>query len=326
MFLDREWEQRNAEDELPQVWKLGIPAGEWWIERLLVQARWVTVASSLSLLLLIPTVHWIWPLLLAAYYGIGNSIVHALIAPPKSFQNWKIGRTLAICIDWIGACFALLLVDASLTIGTTLFILLIGVTSLRSCRLGALGATLASGLVLLACALHIWLIHDVPWSRLLPFLAGSLITLTVAGTTFGLIARGLRRPLATLTPAPERISGHGAVAPSAGGTAEPILADRRAVCWLTDRELEVLALLAEPKLTYADIASQLHPPVSVHTVKTHVRRIADKLSSERTRDDVVAAARRRGILHPEQPILIAPMPPRLEQQETTSFIERLENR
>ena len=180
MFLDREWEQRNAEDELPQVWKLGIPVGEWWIERLLVQARWVTVVSSLSLLLLRPTVHWIWPLLLAAYYGIGNGIVHARIAPPKTFQDWKIGRTLAICIDWLGACFALLLFDASLTIGTTLFILLIGVTSLRSCTSGALGATFASGLVLLVCALHIWLIHDVPWNRLFPFLAGSLVTLAVA--------------------------------------------------------------------------------------------------------------------------------------------------
>ncbi|WP_038038632.1 helix-turn-helix transcriptional regulator [Thermorudis peleae] len=315
MFLDREWEQRNAEDELPQVWKLGIPVGEWWIERLLVQARWVTVVSSLSLLLLRPTVHWIWPLLLAAYYGIGNGIVHALIAPPKTFQDWKIGRTLAICIDWLGACFALLLFDASLTIGTTLFILLIGVTSLRSCTFGALGATFASGLVLLVCALHIWLIHDVPWNRLFPFLAGSLVTLAVAGTTFGLIARGLRRPLATLVPASEKISEDHAVAPSSGDAKEPLLADRRAVCWLTDRELEVLVLLAEPKLTYADIASQLDPPVSVHTVKTHVRRIAEKLGSERTRDEVVAAARRRGILHPEQPILIAPMVPRIEQPE-----------
>ena len=321
MFLDREWEQRNAEDELPQVWKLGIPVGEWWIERLLVQARWVTVVSSLSLLLLRPTVHWIWPLLLAAYYGIGNGIVHALIAPPKTFQDWKIGRTLAICIDWLGACFALLLFDASLTIGTTLFILLIGVTSLRSCTFGALGATFASGLVLLVCALHIWLIHDVPWNRLFPFLAGSLVTLAVAGTTFGLIARGLRRPLATLVPASEKIPEDHAVAPSSGGAKEPLLADRRAVCWLTDRELEVLVLLAEPKLTYADIASQLDPPVSVHTVKTHVRRIAEKLGSERTRDEVVAAARRRGILHPEQPILIAPMVPRIEQQEIS-----LENR
>jgi DNA-binding NarL/FixJ family response regulator len=60
---------------------------------------------------------------------------------------------------------------------------------------------------------------------------------------------------------------------------------------LTARELEVLALLAQP-LQNAEIARQL--VLSPRTVDTHVSRILAKLGA-RTRTEAVAAARQLGL-------------------------------
>ncbi|HET7035875.1 MAG TPA: helix-turn-helix transcriptional regulator [Thermomicrobiaceae bacterium] len=65
---------------------------------------------------------------------------------------------------------------------------------------------------------------------------------------------------------------------------------------LTKREREVLNLLAQRELTYQQIGTRLC--VSEATIKTHVRRIGEKLEANR-RELIVAAARTRGLLPPD---------------------------
>jgi DNA-binding CsgD family transcriptional regulator len=63
---------------------------------------------------------------------------------------------------------------------------------------------------------------------------------------------------------------------------------------ITPRELEVLALVAEG-LSTREIGRRLW--ITEETVKTHIRRLHDRLGA-RTRAQAVAIAYRRGILRP----------------------------
>lgn len=63
---------------------------------------------------------------------------------------------------------------------------------------------------------------------------------------------------------------------------------------LTDRELEVLQLLADGASTQ-DIAERL--TLSIHTVRNHVRNLTDKLGAT-ARVEAVAIAHRRGLVTP----------------------------
>ena len=78
-------------------------------------------------------------------------------------------------------------------------------------------------------------------------------------------------------------------------TAQRAAADdlRRLGSQLSPQEWRVLPLLAEG-LTYDAIGAQLH--ISGETVKTHVRRIGEKLGCGQRRQDVLAAARAGGLL------------------------------
>jgi DNA-binding CsgD family transcriptional regulator len=67
---------------------------------------------------------------------------------------------------------------------------------------------------------------------------------------------------------------------------------------LTEREWELLPLLARDDLTYEQIAD--HLVVSVDTIKTHVHRLGRKWGSAGRRA-IVAAARERGLLPPAGP-------------------------
>ncbi|HLT20573.1 MAG TPA: helix-turn-helix transcriptional regulator [Thermomicrobiales bacterium] len=72
---------------------------------------------------------------------------------------------------------------------------------------------------------------------------------------------------------------------------------RRERAGLSNREWEVLLLVAESDLTYEDIGYLLN--ISPETVKTHVRRIGEKLAA-RGRDEVVRKAREQDLLPAEQ--------------------------
>jgi len=74
-------------------------------------------------------------------------------------------------------------------------------------------------------------------------------------------------------------------------TAQPLV-DQSLIDPLSDRELEILRLLADG-LTYKEIAQALH--LSINTVKTHVRNIYGKLSVSRRRE-AAARAKELGLI------------------------------
>ena len=77
-------------------------------------------------------------------------------------------------------------------------------------------------------------------------------------------------------------------------TADDVLLRRARLC-LSDRECQILTVLAREDLSYEQVGERLS--ITSDTVKTHVRRIADKLGlPERGRKAVVAAARTHGLV------------------------------
>lgn len=68
---------------------------------------------------------------------------------------------------------------------------------------------------------------------------------------------------------------------------------RRLELGLSEKEWEVLLLLADESLTVEQIAARLHRSPS--TVKTHISRIGNKLGVD-GRKEVVAVVRERGLL------------------------------
>lgn len=63
---------------------------------------------------------------------------------------------------------------------------------------------------------------------------------------------------------------------------------------ITDHADHVLHLLADPRLTYRQIADRLHR--SPETVRDHLKKLADKLEVEARREVVLGEARARGLL------------------------------
>jgi PAS domain S-box-containing protein len=69
---------------------------------------------------------------------------------------------------------------------------------------------------------------------------------------------------------------------------------RRMEAGLTEREHNVLLLLADDRLSYREIGVRLH--IERSTVRTHLNNLAHKLGCDENRAAVVAAARERGLL------------------------------
>ena len=99
------------------------------------------------------------------------------------------------------------------------------------------------------------------------------------------------------------VNGEAAITPTLGGRMleEFRRVSKRAVdipaensVSLTMREQEVLGLVAEGK-TNKEIATSLN--VSIHTVKSHMRKILAKLHLEK-RQEAVLYAKREGLIHP----------------------------
>lgn len=75
-----------------------------------------------------------------------------------------------------------------------------------------------------------------------------------------------------------------------------LAACRRQNCGLSAREWELLPLLEQLELSYAQIGERLSPKVAGTTVKPHVEHIGQKLGIAGGRAAVIRAARERGLL------------------------------
>lgn len=114
----------------------------------------------------------------------------------------------------------------------------------------------------------------------------ALIDEAVRAGCAGFLGKG--RDTADLAAAVRAVADGSAVFPAAALRRVVRTADRVLVDPLTERELEVLQLLARP-MTVAEIAGELY--VSIHTVRNHVRSVLTKLGAGSQLEAVVTAVR-----------------------------------
>lgn len=256
-------------------------AHAWCFESTLARARWVAPAACL---LLVPLVsRFRWPLLMVTALGllIGNAwLSHALHGQPAPAQLITV-RRLATALDW-GVVLGVigLFGEESDTPGLLLVLVLTG--GARFGRRGITWSGLSAGLfIAILLGAQAGLVDEVTAPDAAKRLVIWWIVLGVVALT---VAELLRANGARSAPRPE-----GPVQETSPFSP----AHRGSDCHLSRREREVLRLLVETDMTFAQIGD--HLAISQETVKTHVHHIGQKLGA-RGRHGIVAVVRERAIL------------------------------
>lgn len=255
----------------------------WLLEAWFVRLRWVILPLSLLAALLIPRPPWPARLVLPIALALGNGWLVWRLRRARSGACLKSVRGTATGLDWTLGLLAL-----GTSAGTfvheavpAVLLLLALATASRYGPRGLLGAAVGSAcLTALLVTAHVVLFGALAWRAAAGTLAGWDLMIGLAALLgWGLLgARGEWR-LHEMTLAAQR-----------GASA------RRSEIGLSKREWEILPLLAREDLTYAAIAERLH--IGEETIKTHVHRLGTKLGVSRRRE-IVAEARRRGVLPPQ---------------------------
>uniref|UniRef100_A0A7C2W758 Response regulator transcription factor n=2 Tax=Thermorudis TaxID=1649508 RepID=A0A7C2W758_9BACT len=252
----------------------------WGVEAALTRARWCTLVVGL---LLLP----VWPPgrssllgLIAIGVALGNSIVVWLLRQELGSVQLHTIQRVATALEWssILAVVGVFHDDPAFP-WTGLFVLLVLTSGVRCGRRGVLAATLAAAAVTgTLLGVEAFVLHVLEGSRLVTLLLWATVLLALAGITTSslLAAADLWHQWHTAQRTHERFA----------------LARRQ--FGLSQREWELLPLLARDDLTYDQIAAILM--ISPYTVKTHVQRLGQKLGGAHGRRAVVRAARKAGLL------------------------------
>lgn len=248
----------------------------WCVEEALSRIRWLAVPTCLLTIERHPDVWWPLVLLVAAAFAIGNYDVSlglrggtdAIVATSR----------LATALDWAGVTWLTVILathtNSAALVGLPVLIL---TSTLRAHWLGLALSTGAAMVVIMGTVALQLLVHG--------HLTSAEATLRVMGWASVIAATAfIARELLRVSDGWRRWQ----IARDRSST------DARATqVRLSEREQQVLSLLAQPGLTYAAIAECLY--VSPETIKTHVARIGRKLGVSGRRA-VVAVARERGLL------------------------------
>lgn len=255
----------------------------WQFEVTLARVRWYAMPVCLLTVLIFPTIPWPLLVLPVLIFGLGNVGVVRLLRQGQSPARLQQVRGLTTGVDWAATIASISAFSVVPAIATPAILLLMVVTT--ALRYGIRGMIGASGGALLIITVLIGFqvrMKTVPdFDQAVMILASWAVVLGVmllVGIT--LLRSGAERHRGTPTE----------VATSPG---EPPPHPRN----LSERERQLLPVLARSELTYLQIAGLLY--ISPETVKTPVRRMGRKLGV-RGRWDVVGMARERGWLSDEE--------------------------
>lgn len=251
------------------------------IEVAMIKIRWAWVGASLLLIPLAPGVAWHYSVALALWWATGNIVVSRLLRLDVFRARWRLTQFVALMTDWLGAGALLVLVRASIVLAAAILAYTVAVTSLRGRACAVVTAPCAMISLWLYTAYRTWLISSTASQELLRTVIGASLLIGMTGLTFGILCNYC-----------------GNICRKSGIERSPITF--YSPYSLSPREYQVLQLLARQDLTYEQIGSRLDPPVSRETVKTHARRIADKLGVARRRDAIIEAAIQRGLVLMEE--------------------------
>ncbi len=256
----------------------------WRLEVTLARVRWYAVPVCLLTVLIFPAIPWPLLVLPGPVFGLGNLGVIQLLHQSQSLVRLKQARGLATGLDWVATTASIGAFSHEPAIATPAVLLLMVVTT--TLRYGIRGLIGASGGALLIIAalmgvqvrMHTVLDLDQA-AMILASWAVVLVVMLLVGIT--LLRSNVKRR-------------HGAPPAEAISAGDPPVHP----CNLSERERQLLPLLAQSELSYQQIAGLLF--ISPETVKTHVRRMGRKLGVS-GRENVVATARERGWLSSEKP-------------------------
>ncbi len=252
---------------------------QWVFERALTWIRWGTIPITLLIVPLFPTVPVPSVLALVVFVGLANGwMTTQLTGTPDPSRLRAVGWGATV-LDWAIAVGSMALFSPELARWAPgLLVLLVLTTAIRFGRTGLLAATLLAMVALWGWSVLAALYHgtqDASTTR--SEMSGwSLLILAAA-----CVAGGLVRSIEQYDRWDgERWPRYRNVLP-------------RFQPGITEREWQVLQLIARDDLTYRQIAKHLH--LSPETIKAHVRHLGDKLGTS-GRHKVVSAARRHGLL------------------------------
>ena len=250
----------------------------WWLETVLARVRWCAVPISFVAIPLFPTVPWILLALAAFGFGLGNLLVIRLLHQTPSNKQLSRSRSVATVVDWVSVMGSLSAFSGeSVSATPAVFVLLIMTGVLRYGMPGLVmsaAGSLAVLVILIVAQVQMLAVLDVRQATVI--LASWVVVLAVVALVLAFLTQSAK----------EWQLWH--------RVKHELIRDAR-VDSLSKRQMELLPLLArkEPELTYEQIGALLC--VSPETVKTHVRRMGEKLGV-RGRWAVVALADERGMI------------------------------
>ena len=255
----------------------------WLRETLLLAVRGLLPLPLMAGLLLANSERRSWIVLLAVAIVASNVAIGWRLIGATSDDYIRHLAVAVTCVDWCVAVATVGLLNADLAPiapAATLPVLLPAV--IRFQFRGAVASGLASlALIAIWVALHALtrssvtsrqaVVIALAWVGILPWVAALLVA--------GIVARRMLRTIQRTSPLPRTETP--AVARCGG---------------LTERQCELLPLLAQPALSYDEIGERLDPIISGRTVGTHVFKMGQALGVGGGRWAVVTEARRRGML------------------------------
>lgn len=257
-------------------------ARQWLLAVWMIRIRWSAVPLCLLLVPLFPTISGPYAVVIALTLGLGNAGIAWLLHVGPSPARLRLARRCATSLEWTVGLGILALLSHEPTSRTpALLLLLILLAAVRYGLPGLLSAVLASGVMVVnLLAAQVFVLDVLDAHAAGAELKGWLLLLVVTALVVG----GLIQATAERRRWEQKRWNHYG----------PVL--QRLECGLTERELALLPLLANEALTYAAIAADQN--VRPETIKTHARHLGAKLGVS-GRHRIVAAARRRGLLPPE---------------------------
>lgn len=263
----------------------GIPAScntsptlsrQWLQEYWLVASRWALIPLCLAAIHFIPEAGWIPPILLSLTLVLMNAGIGYCLGNGVDARRVNCARALATATEWTAAVTIIALcAHDPRSMAPALLLPVLVLTTVRFGITGLLGSAGAACLVLtVLVAVQVHALRVLEWSDGAPLLAGTALlvvwtALPIAGSAHA--AKLWRRWELDRW---ERDDANW----------------RRLQCGLSEREWQILPLVAHDELTYVAIGAQLH--ISPDTVKTHVRHLSAKLGTHGRRETFTEALKR----------------------------------
>ncbi len=267
------------------------------LEKAMVAVRWNAVLLGFLVFLVIPPSSRTMAVAATAGLAVGNAVLMLLLQQATGPRDCLVLGGLATALEWLAAAGAIL-ADTATSPNPLLaaLIILVLIDGIRYGLAGVAGAWAVAAIVAGAA-----LGQQISTLRVLQPALGLAVLirwealLLVGAVVIAVLLRCGQERLRQDQGRRERLLQQLRDERSQWETERAAL--RRAASRVSDREGEILRLLARSDLTYEQIAEALD--VSADTVKTHVHRLAKKLGVS-GRHSLVEAARARNLLPPAE--------------------------